>query len=629
LANHLEDQQEAVNPAVATEGTPTERPQDVNNDNQPQLSLSESSDPTAEGDKGTEPAKPAETGAADSAQAAKPTEGKPERAIASRPRTAGTNGKSAGDGPRRQGGESRISGAPENKPAETKTPVDVRPAESRLAESKPRTSEGRPPMGEAKNSADIPAVTSVPTDTGAQAAPANGAPQQQGGAQPNQQGQGQFQRRGRHSIGNTGGQGQKNGTTTLDLVELKDMSIQALNQIAKDLGVAGAAGLRKQELIFKILQTQAEKSGLIFSEGVLECLPDGFGFLRAPEYNYLPGPDDVYVSPSQIRRFDLRTGDTVSGQIRPPKEGERYFALIKVDAINFEPPEESRNKIFFDNLTPLYPDERLKLETAKDNYSGRVMDLLTPIGKGQRGLIVAPPRTGKTMMLQSIANSITANHPEINLIVLLIDERPEEVTDMQRSVRGEVISSTFDEPAARHVQVAEMVIEKAKRLIEHKRDVVILLDSITRLARAYNTVVPPSGKVLSGGVDSNALQRPKRFFGAARNIEEGGSLTIVATALIDTGSRMDDVIFEEFKGTGNMEIHLDRKLVDKRVFPAIDINRSGTRKEELLMPREELNRVWILRKVLNPLSPVETMELLLDKLSKTRSNNEFLNSMSG
>ena len=418
-------------------------------------------------------------------------------------------------------------------------------------------------------------------------------------------------------------------TLKLDLVELKDMSIVNLNQVAKDFAVVGAAGLRKQELIFKILQTQAEKSGLIFSEGVLECLPDGFGFLRAPEYNYLPGPDDVYVSPSQIRRFDLRTGDTVSGQIRPPKEGERYFALIKVDAINFETPEESRNKIFFDNLTPLYPQERFKLETTKDNFSGRVMDLLTPIGKGQRGLIVAPPRTGKTMLMQNIANSITTNHPEVNLIVLLIDERPEEVTDMQRSVRGEVISSTFDEPASRHVQVAEMVIEKAKRLIEHKRDVVILLDSITRLARAYNTVVPPSGKVLSGGVDSNALQRPKRFFGAARNIEEGGSLTIIATALVDTGSRMDDVIFEEFKGTGNMEIHLDRKLVDKRVFPAIDINKSGTRKEELLMPKEELNRVWILRKVLNPLSPVESMELLIDKLNRTRSNAEFLNSMSG
>ena len=424
-------------------------------------------------------------------------------------------------------------------------------------------------------------------------------------------------------------QGVKNGTPTLDLVELKDMSIQKLNQVAKDMGISGAAGLRKQELIFKILQTQAEKSGLIFSEGVLECLPDGFGFLRAPEYNYLPGPDDVYVSPSQIRRFDLRTGDTISGQIRPPKEGERYFALIKVDAINFEPPEEARNKIFFDNLTPLYPNERMKLETVKDNFSGRVMDLLTPVGKGQRGLIVSPPRTGKTMLLQSIANSITTNHPEVSLIVLLIDERPEEVTDMQRSVRGEVISSTFDEPATRHVQVAEMVIEKAKRLVEHKRDVVILLDSITRLARAYNTIVPPSGKVLSGGVDSNALQRPKRFFGAARNIEEGGSLTIIATALIDTGSRMDDVIFEEFKGTGNMEIHLERKLVDKRVFPAIDINKSGTRKEELLLPKEELNRVWILRKVLNPLSPVETMELLLDKLGKTRTNAEFLGSMSG
>ena len=423
-------------------------------------------------------------------------------------------------------------------------------------------------------------------------------------------------------------QNRQNGPT-LDLVELKDKAISDLNNIAKDMGVLNAAGLRKQELIFKILQTQAEKSGLIFSEGVLECLPDGFGFLRAPEYNYLPGPDDVYVSPSQIRRFDLRTGDTVSGQIRPPKEGERYFALIKVDAINFEPPEEARNKIFFDNLTPLYPDRRLKLETVRDNFSGRVMDLVTPIGKGQRGLIVAPPRTGKTMLLQNIANSVTTNHPEVSLIVLLIDERPEEVTDMQRSVRGEVISSTFDEPATRHVQVAEMVIEKAKRLVEHKKDVVILLDSITRLARAYNTIVPPSGKVLSGGVDSNALQRPKRFFGAARNIEEGGSLTIIATALVDTGSRMDDVIFEEFKGTGNMEIHLDRKLIDKRVFPAIDINKSGTRKEELLMPKDELNRVYILRRVLSPLSPVETMELLLDKLGKTRTNSEFLAAMSG
>jgi transcription termination factor Rho len=414
----------------------------------------------------------------------------------------------------------------------------------------------------------------------------------------------------------------------LDIGKLKEMNITTLTQVAKDLAVVGATGLRKQELIFKILQAQTEKNGLIFSEGVLECLPDGFGFLRAPDYNYLPGPDDIYVSPSQIRKFDLRTGDTISGQIRPPKEGERYFALIKVEAINFEPPDESRNKIFFDNLTPLYPQDRIHLETVKDNISGRVLDLLTPVGKGQRGLIVSPPRTGKTMLLQSLANSVTANHPEITLIVLLIDERPEEVTDMQRTVKGEVISSTFDEPAARHVQVAEMVLEKAKRLVEHKRDVVILLDSITRLARAYNTVVPPSGKVLSGGVDSNALQRPKRFFGAARNIEEGGSLTIIATALIDTGSRMDDVIFEEFKGTGNMEVHLDRKLVDKRVFPAIDLNKSGTRKEELLVPRDELNRIWVLRKVLNPLSPVESMELIIDKLAKSKSNQEFLSSMS-
>jgi len=421
------------------------------------------------------------------------------------------------------------------------------------------------------------------------------------------------------------------GASTMDIAQLKEMNISALTQVAKDLNIQGASGMRKQELIFKILQAQTEKSGFIFSEGVLETLPDGFGFLRAPDYNYLPGPDDIYVSPSQIRKFDLRTGDTVSGQVRPPKDGERYFALIKVEAVNFEHPDEARNKIFFDNLTPLYPNERLKLETptAKENLSARVLDLLTPIGKGQRGLIVAPPRTGKTMLLQTIANSITANHPEVILIVLLIDERPEEVTDMQRSVNGEVISSTFDEPASRHVQVAEMVIEKAKRLVEHKRDVVILLDSITRLARAYNTIVPPSGKVLSGGVDSNALQRPKRFFGAARNIEEGGSLTIMATALIDTGSRMDDVIFEEFKGTGNMEIGLDRKLVDKRVFPAIDINRSGTRKEELLVPKDELTRIWILRKVLNPLSTVEAMELLLDKMGKSKSNAEFLASMSG
>jgi transcription termination factor Rho len=418
------------------------------------------------------------------------------------------------------------------------------------------------------------------------------------------------------------------GGATMDIAQLKEMNIAALTQVAKDLNIQGASGMRKQELIFKILQAQTEKSGFIFSEGVLETLPDGFGFLRAPDYNYLPGPDDIYVSPSQIRKFDLRTGDTVSGQVRPPKDGERYFALIKVEAVNFEHPDEARNKIFFDNLTPLYPNDRMKLETTKENLSARVLDLLVPVGKGQRGLIVAPPRAGKTMLLQTIANSITQNHPEVILIVLLIDERPEEVTDMQRSVNGEVISSTFDEPASRHVQVAEMVIEKAKRLVEHKRDVVILLDSITRLARAYNTIVPPSGKVLSGGVDSNALQRPKRFFGAARNVEEGGSLTIIATALIDTGSRMDDVIFEEFKGTGNMEIHLDRKLVDKRVFPAIDINKSGTRKEELLLPKEELNRVWVLRKVLNPLSSVESMELLLEKLGKTKANADFLKAMS-
>ena len=419
----------------------------------------------------------------------------------------------------------------------------------------------------------------------------------------------------------------KRSANALNIGELKDMSIAKLTQIAKDLSVAGATGMRKQELIFQILKAQTEQSGFIFSEGVLEVLPDGFGFLRAPDYNYLPGPDDIYVSPSQIRKFDLQTGDTVSGQIRPPKEGERYFALIKVEAVNFEPPEQARDKIFFENLTPLYPQERLRLESEGPNLSARVMDLMTPIGKGQRGLIVAAPRTGKTMLLQNIAQSIVKNHPEVYLIVLLIDERPEEVTDMERSVDGEVISSTFDEPAQRHVQVAEMVIEKAKRLVEHRKDVVILLDSVTRLARAYNTVIPPSGKVLSGGLDSNALQKPKRFFGAARNIEEGGSLTILATALVDTGSRMDDVIFEEFKGTGNMEIHLDRKLVDKRVFPAIDIQKSGTRKEELLLSGDDLNRVWVLRKVLNPLSPVEAMELLLDKMGKTRSNADFLSSM--
>ncbi len=414
----------------------------------------------------------------------------------------------------------------------------------------------------------------------------------------------------------------------MNIEELKSRTISELTNIAKDLKIQGHSGLRKQDLIFRILEAKTEKDGLMFGQGVLEILPDGFGFLRAPTYNYLPGPDDIYVSPSQIRKFDMRTGDTISGQIRPPKDSERYFALLKVEAINFENPEKTKDKILFDNLTPLYPEERIRLETpgGKD-YSARGMDLMTPIGKGQRGLIVAPPRTGKTMLLQSIANSVSTNYPEIALIVLLIDERPEEVTDMERSVKGEVISSTFDEPAQRHVQVAEMVIEKAKRLVEHKRDVVILLDSITRLARAYNAIVPPSGKVLSGGVDSNALQRPKRFFGAARNLEEGGSLTILATALIDTGSRMDDVIFEEFKGTGNLEIVLDRKLADKRTFPSIDINKSGTRKEELLLPEEDLQRVWLLRKVLLPMGIHDTMDLLLQKIKETKTNAEFLTAM--
>ncbi|MBM4283739.1 MAG: transcription termination factor Rho [Deltaproteobacteria bacterium] len=413
----------------------------------------------------------------------------------------------------------------------------------------------------------------------------------------------------------------------MNLSELKHKRINELAALARDLNVEGASGLRKQELIFAILQAQVEKNGVISGGGVLEILPDGFGFLRAPDYNYLPGPDDIYVSPSQIRRFNLRTGDTIAGQIRPPKEGERYFALLKVETVNYEDPALARDKILFDNLTPLYPDRRLKLETDADNFSARVMDLMTPIGTGQRGLIVAAPRTGKTMLLQNIANSIARNHEEVVLIVLLIDERPEEVTDMERSVRAEVISSTFDEPPQRHIQVAEMVLEKAKRLVEHKRDVVILLDSITRLARAYNTVVPASGKILSGGLDANALQRPKRFFGAARNIEEGGSLTIIATALVDTGSRMDEVIFEEFKGTGNMEIHLDRKLTEKRIFPSININASGTRKEELLLPPDDLNRIWILRKLLSPLSPVDSMEFLLEKLKGTRNNAEFLASM--
>jgi len=415
----------------------------------------------------------------------------------------------------------------------------------------------------------------------------------------------------------------------MNLKELKQKKISELASFSQALNIEGAASMRKQDLIFAILQAQTEKNGLIYGSGVLECLSDGFGFLRAPDYNYLPGPDDIYVSPPQIRRFNLKTGCTVSGQIRPPKDSERYYALLKVEAVNHEDPELAREKILFDNLTPLYPEEKANLEYDPENYSTRIMDLLVPIGKGQRGLIVSPPRSGKTMLLQAIANAITSNNKECDLIVLLIDERPEEVTDMERSVDGEVISSTFDEPAQRHIQVAEMVLEKAKRLVEYKKDVVILLDSITRLARAYNTVVPPSGKILSGGVDSNALHRPKRFFGAARNLEEGGSLTIIGTALVDTGSRMDDVIFEEFKGTGNMEIVLDRRLADRRIFPAIDLNRSGTRKEELLIEKDDLNLIWILRKVLQPLNPIEAMEFLLDKIQKTRTNRDFLNAMSG
>jgi transcription termination factor Rho len=414
----------------------------------------------------------------------------------------------------------------------------------------------------------------------------------------------------------------------MNIVEIKRKPINELTILAKELNVPGASGMRRQDLIFSILQTQAEKNGAIYGEGVLETLPDGFGFLRAVDYNYLPGPDDIYVSPSQIRRFSLRTGDTVSGEVRPPKEGEKYFALLKVDSVNFEGADMAKDKILFDNLTPLYPNEKLKLESDPENFSTRVMDIFVPIGKGQRALVVSPPRAGKTVLLKDIAHSIAANHPEVTLMVLLIDERPEEVTDMERSVKGEVISSTFDEPATRHVQVAEMVIEKAKRLVEHRKDVVILLDSITRLARAYNTVVPPSGKVLSGGVDSNALHKPKRFFGAARNIEFGGSLTIIATALIDTGSRMDEVIFEEFKGTGNMEIILDRRIADRRVFPAFDLIRSGTRKEELLTPKDVLNRVWILRRLLQEMNPVDAIEFIIDKMRKTQTNKDFFDLMS-
>ncbi|HIL88827.1 MAG TPA: transcription termination factor Rho [Deltaproteobacteria bacterium] len=419
----------------------------------------------------------------------------------------------------------------------------------------------------------------------------------------------------------------ENAPEVLNLTELKKKDIGTMVSIANDFNIENASSLRPQELLFELLQAQSERGGVIYASGVLETLPDGFGFLRAPDYNYLPGPDDIYVSPSQIRRFNLRTGDSIAGHIRSPKESERYYALLKVEEINFQPPDMVFDKILFDNLTPLYPEQRLKLERGDKDMTSRVIDLVSPIGKGQRGLIVAPPRTGKTMILQNIANSITTNHPEVDLIVLLIDERPEEVTDMQRSVKGEVVSSTFDEPATRHVQVSEMVLEKAKRLVEHRRDVVILLDSITRLARAYNSVIPPSGKILSGGVDSNALHKPKRFFGAARNIEEGGSLTIIATALIDTGSRMDEVIFEEFKGTGNMELILDRKLVEKRMFPAIDLNKSGTRKEELLIEKADLDRIWVLRKVLSQLNVVESMEFSLDKMSKFKDNSEFLSMM--
>lgn len=413
----------------------------------------------------------------------------------------------------------------------------------------------------------------------------------------------------------------------MDIAELKSKKISELTMIAKEMNIGGYTDLRKQDLIFKILEAQTEKDGLTFSKGVLEVLPDGYGFLRSVDYNYLPSPDDIYVSPSQIKKFMLRTGDSVSGQVRPPKEGERFFALLRVEAVNDENPDAVRDRVLFDNLTPLYPNSRLILETAPGEYSMRIMDLLAPIGKGQRGMIVSPPKAGKTILLQKIANSILRNHPEVFLIVLLIDERPEEVTDMERSVNAEVVSSTFDEPPERHVQVADMVQEKAKRLVETKKDVVILLDSITRLARAHNTVVPHSGKILSGGVDANALHRPKRFFGAARNVEEGGSLTIIATALVETGSRMDEVIFEEFKGTGNMEIILDRKLSDKRIFPAMEVNRSGTRKEELLFDSEELNRIWILRKFLSDFSPVEAMEFLTEKMRGTRNNKEFLKSM--
>ena len=546
-----------------------------------------------------------------------------------------------GDGPRgrgpRRGGDGQPEGVATEEARETGAAERPSAGEPRLADPRGDRAREAAVTGLASGAGQVSEAAAAPAPPVAEPPPAAEAPREEEAPLPAQAApvapspaEG-ARGDGRPSDGSgrpPNGSAAQDPRNRLDLADLKEMNITKLAAVAKSLEIPGAATMKKQELVFQILRAQAEKEGLIFSEGVLEILPDGFGFLRAPEYCYLPGPDDIYVSPSQIRKFDLRTGDTISGQIRPPKEDERYFALIKVDAVNFEPPDKAKEKIFFDNLTPLYPQDRIRLETNAENVSPRVMDLMSPLGKGQRALIVAAPRTGKTMLLQAIANAITTNHPEIILIVLLIDERPEEVTDMQRSVHGEVISSTFDEPADRHVQVAEMVLEKAKRLVEHKKDVVILLDSITRLARAYNTIVPPSGKVLSGGVDSNALQRPKRFFGAARNVEEGGSLTIIASALVETGSRMDDVIFEEFKGTGNAEIVLDRKLTDKRIFPSIDILRSGTRKEELLIPKEELNRAWILRKVLSALSPVEAMELLLERLSKTKNNKEFLESMS-
>jgi len=446
-------------------------------------------------------------------------------------------------------------------------------------------------------------------------------------AQKKESSKNSVQRSNHQNRNDSSSSGAAKSVIAMDIMALKGKTISELLGVAKELDIQGTSGLRKQELMFKILEAQTKKNGLIFGEGVLEILPEGYGFLRSSDHNYLPGPDDIYVSPSQIKRFDLRTGDTISGQVRPPKDGERYFALLRVEAVNFESPELAKEKILFDNLTPLYPEERINLEHKSEDITTRVINLMTPIGKGQRGLIVAAPRTGKTVILQKIANAITTNHPEIVLIVLLIDERPEEVTDMERSVKGEVISSTFDEPAERHVQVADMVLEKAKRLVEHKRDVVILLDSITRLARAHNAVIPHSGKILSGGVDSNALQKPKRFFGAARNIEDGGSLTIVATALVETGSRMDDVIFEEFKGTGNMELVLDRRISDRRIFPAIDLQRSGTRKEELLLSPEELNKLWILRKFLSEQNPVEAMGLLVEQIRKTKTNKKFLEAM--